>query len=100
MLIIKEFPEAYNRGSKRTNLVHHDLRDGDEGPQTWDWFVGYGKDGSCDFEGTWWDMICFARNILASKNTELVAREFYKPEWQNNNYTGEEKPYQFERQTP
>lgn len=46
-------------------------------------------------EGTWWDMICLARNILASENTKMVAPEFYKPERKNNNYYGEEISYEF-----
>lgn len=75
-------------GAKRANLGKSERLS--------DWFVGYGKDESCQFEGTWWDMICFARNVLANKNTELVAPEFYKPEWKSDNYYGEDKPYEFE----
>lgn len=59
------------------------------------WFFGYGKDQSCHLEGTWWDMICLARNILASENTKLAAPEYYHPEWENDNYLGEEIPYEF-----
>lgn len=65
-------------GGKRANLEISEW--------TSDWFVGYGKDESCQFEGTWWDMICFARNILASKNTEICCPEYYHPEFKNDNY--------------
>jgi hypothetical protein len=84
---IKEWPEKCLSGSKRTHITESDWLP--------DWFVGFGKEESCDFEGTWWDMICFARNILASENTKLVAPEFYKPELKNENYTGESRPYLF-----
>lgn len=85
MRTIKEWASDYESGSKRTNIRKSDWID--------DWFVGYGKDESCQFEGTWWDMICFARNILANENTKLCAPWFYKPEWANGNYVGEDKPY-------
>lgn len=90
MKTIKDFPDKYLRGAKRAKI----------GYSEWlpDWFVGYGKDEFCKFEGTWWDMICFARNVLASENTKLVAPEFYKPEWKNENYDGEEKPYIFKEE--
>ena len=82
---INKFTDEYVRGAKRANIHKNE----------WfgDWFVGYGKDESCQFEGTWWDMICFARNILASENTKITAPEFYKPEWENDNYNGEQAPY-------
>lgn len=80
-----DFKDTGVSGAKRANLEKSDWLG--------DWFVGYGKDTSCQFEGTWWDMICFARNVLASENTKLVAPEYYKPEWENSNYCGEEKPY-------
>lgn len=84
---VEKWPRSGTKGSKRTH-VH---------TSAWlpDWFVGFGKEPSCQFEGTWWDMICFARNILASENTKLVAPEFYKPDWGNDNYTGEDMPYEF-----
>lgn len=85
---IKSWPDKSLSGSKRTNIVQSDaMRD-------WDWFVGYGKNESCQFEGSWFDMVCFARNVLASENTKLAAPEFYKPEWQNDNYIGL-PPYEF-----
>ena len=74
-------------GAKRANIQ----------PSIWlpDWFVGFGKDESCQFEGTWWDMICFARNVLASPNTKQCAPEFYHHEFENENYCGEEIPYEY-----
>lgn len=86
-IAITKFIEKGCCGSKRTNIRSSKWIE--------DWFVGYGKDESCQFEGTWWDMICFARNVLANRNTMLVAPEYYKPEWENHNYAGEESPYVF-----
>ena len=74
----EKFPDQGTSGSKRTNIrASHWLED---------WFVGFGKDESCQFEGSWYDMVCFARNILASKNTKLIAPKYYKPKWENDNY--------------
>ncbi|MEN6397183.1 MAG: hypothetical protein ABFC78_11960 [Methanoregula sp.] len=89
-LVIEKWPESQVSGAKRATVRESILPD---------WFVGFGKDESCDFEGTWWDMICFARNILASENTRVVAPEFHKPEWKNENYVGEERPYLFGDET-
>lgn len=83
---VQKWPEDYIRGSKRTNLSLVG------GLPSWDWFVGSGKDESCQFEGSWWDMICFARNVLSSENTRLVAPEFYRPDWRIQHYT-EPGPY-------
>lgn len=79
--------EGLLSGAKRANIQ----------PSEWidDWFVGFGKDEGCQFEGTWWDMICFARNILANPNTQQCAPEYYHPEWENVNYCGEECPYTY-----
>ena len=84
---IEKWKSAYESGAKRANIRQLE----------WfpDWFVGYGKDESCTLEGTWWDMICLARNILASPNTEQCAPEWYHPEYANDNYCGEEKPYKY-----
>ena len=87
MIEVKEWKDEFISGAKRCNIDKCNWID--------DWFVGTGKDESCYLEGTWWDMICLARNILASKNTKMVAPEFYHPEWENINYRGEEKPYRF-----
>lgn len=84
---VTHWPEDYVPGAKRANIMLNDA-------MMPDWFVGFGKDESCQLEGTWWDMVCLARNILASDNTKLVASEFYKPEWKNYNRTGEDKPYE------
>lgn len=84
---IKEWKSTHESGAKRANIVKSDWLG--------DWFVGYGKDQSCQFEGTWWDMICFARNVLANPNTEMCAPEWYHPEWANDNYCGEEQPYEY-----
>jgi hypothetical protein len=85
---VNKWKDEYISGAKRAHIAYSDWLP--------DWFYGFGKDESCQFEGTWWDMICFARNVLASENTQMVAPEFYKPEWEVYNYTGEEKPYEFE----
>jgi hypothetical protein len=90
-VVIEKWPESQVSGAKRATVRESRILP--------DWFVGFGKDESCDFEGTWWDMICFARNILASENTRIVAPEFHKPEWKNENYTGEERPYLFGDET-
>lgn len=82
---INEWPEKFCKGGKRTHI--------EESAWSPDCFLGYGKDEACRFEGSWFDLICLAKNILASENTRLVAPEFYHPEWRNNHYTG--KPYNF-----
>lgn len=87
MMEIKKWESEYVSGAKRCNLAKSDWLG--------DWFVGTGKDESCYLEGTWWDMICLARNILASENTKLCSPEWYHPEYANNNYCGEEKPYKY-----
>lgn len=91
MKTIKEWPDSYLYGAKRCNLNKSEWLP--------DWFVGTGKDESCYLEGTWWDMICLARNILASENTKIAAPEFYHPEYANENWYGEEIPYQFEEES-
>ena len=84
---IKEWPVKGLRGSKRTNIEITDL-------EGWDWFGGFGKSDGCQFEGSWWDMVCFARNILASENTKLAAPEFYRPDLAVDHYT-EPGPYTY-----
>ena len=49
-------------------------------------FRMHGKDESCMVEGTWFDWVCFARNVLASENTRLCCPDLYRPEWANDNY--------------
>jgi hypothetical protein len=87
--IIHSWPDKNLTGSKRAHLWEPEYID--------DWFVGYGKDESCQFEGTWWDMICMARQILASENTRLAAPEMHMPlpEACKGNYTGGQ-PYEFD----
>lgn len=58
-------------GAKRANIVHSDWLD--------DWWVGHGKDESCQFEGSWADMANFASKILSHPNTEKVAPDLYRP---------------------
>lgn len=84
---INKWEQTFLYGAKRANI-----RESDWLP---DWFYGFGKDESCCFEGTWWDMICFARNVLASPNTKRCAPEYYHPEYLNDNYCGEECPYEY-----
>lgn len=83
---IEHWASSEESGGKRANIRASEYFS--------DWFIGYGKDESCQFEGTWWDMICLARNILSSPNTKQCAPEFYHPEFRNDNYCGEEKPYE------
>lgn len=45
-----------------------------------------GKDESCVVEGTWFDWVCFACNILASKNTQALCPNLYEPALANDNY--------------
>ena len=84
---ITRWEKSCERGAKRANIRKSEWLP--------DWFVGFGKDESCCFEGDWWDMICFARNVLASPNTKQCAPEWYHPEYANSNYVGEEKPYEY-----
>lgn len=87
--VVREWPDQRISGAERTNITKSDWLG--------DWFVGYGKDESCVFEGTWWDMICFARNVLASENTQICAPQFYMPGLKSNNYAGEQ-PYEYKEE--
>ena len=51
-------------------------------PSDWleDWWVGYGKDESCQFEGRWLDIAIFAAKVLQNENTKLVAPNLYRPD--------------------
>lgn len=51
-----------------------------------DMFRLHGKDESCMVEGTWFDWVCFACNILAHDNTKAIAPDLYEPKLQNGNY--------------
>lgn len=76
-------PPSYLDGGKRTNLKR----------SKWmgSWWVGYGKDESCQFEGPWSHMVILAAKILRHPATELVAPNLYRPDLiltpeQENNY--------------
>lgn len=88
--IIAEWPDKSVSGSKNMSM-ESDLNEY-EGPV--DYFIGCGRELSCQPNGTWWDVICLARNILASENTKLAAPEYYHPEMKNENYADTE-PYIF-----
>lgn len=49
-------------------------------------FRGSGKDESCCVEGSWWDWVCFACNVLSSENTKIVCPDAYEPKLANDNY--------------
>lgn len=60
------------RGGKRTNLSHSHNIDG--------WWVGIGKDESCQFEGPWEHMAILAAKILRHPNTQKVTPNLYQPD--------------------
>ena len=72
-----DWPETYFNAGKRTHLKTGTLAD---------WFVGYGKEKSCQFEGPWHAMVVLAALILSSENTRLAVKhselpdELYCPE--------------------
>lgn len=68
----KGLERVHMRGSKRTNLWHSEWLD--------DWWVGTGKDDSCQFEGSWEDLAILAAKILRHPNTEQVAPNLYLPD--------------------
>ena len=81
---IKVDTDVHLMGGKRAHIVGTDIKD-------WDWFVGYGKDESCQFEGPWLHMAIIAAQILRHPNTQKVAPNLYMPdipitEEQENNY--------------
>lgn len=49
-------------------------------------FRMHGKDEGCMVEGSWFDWICFAHNVLASENTKNFAPSLHRPELKNDNY--------------
>jgi hypothetical protein len=61
----------YLSGGKRTHIAASEWID--------DWWVGFGKDESCQFEGPWHHMANLAARILAHPNTEKVAPALYCP---------------------
>lgn len=60
-------------GGKRAHLTPSHSED-------WDWWVGYGKDESCQFEGPWLHMAIIAAKILRHPNTQKVAPNLYQPD--------------------
>jgi len=78
--LIKGWEENSLKGAKRVN-INNNRSDID------DWFIGYGKDRSCQIEGNWTDWVNLALKILSSENTrQLVeegsgfSEEIYQPE--------------------
>lgn len=61
------------------NVVEKVLDSGDK-------FRLYGKDETCMVEGTWFDWCCFACNVLASENTNVLCPDLYEPALGNDNY--------------
>lgn len=59
-------------GGKRTNIGHSEGID--------DWWIGWGKDESCQFEGPWDHLAILAAKILRHPNTEKVAANLYRPD--------------------
>ena len=64
---ISYWSETSMTGGKRTNTRQSD--------NLGDWFVGYGKDRSCIFEGDWYALVTLALKILSSPNTEKLVEE-------------------------
>ena len=64
--------KVFLSGGKRTHIEHSDWID--------DWWVGYGKDESCQFEGPWLAMAVLAAKILRHPNTEKEAPNLYLPD--------------------
>lgn len=62
-------------GGKRTNIDHtsHDT----ESMSDWNWWVGWGKDQSCQFEGPWQHMAILAAKILRHPNTKAVCPNLF-----------------------
>ncbi len=58
------------QGGKRANIRPSDDTE-------WDWWVGYGKDESCQFEGPWLHLAILAAKILSHPNTRTVAPNLY-----------------------
>lgn len=57
---------------KRAHIVPAD-ESGD-----WDWWVGFGKDESCQYEGPWLHHAIMAAKILSHPNTKAVAPNLYR----------------------
>jgi hypothetical protein len=77
-------PPDYLSGGKRTNLRVSEWLPG--------WWVGFGKDESCQFEGPWYDIVILAAKVLRDPATAIVAPNLYRPDLvltaeQERNYT-------------
>lgn len=60
-------------GGKRANICRGFYGDDD-------WWIGFGKDQSCQLEGTWRDLAILAAKILRHANTREVAPNLYSPD--------------------
>ncbi len=81
-------PPSYLSGGKRTHLSRREWMS--------DWWVGYGKDEGCQFEGPWAAMTYLAAKILSHPATEVTSPNLYRPDLadaltheQASNYTEE-----------
>jgi hypothetical protein len=70
-----EYP-VWNQSKNAVDIV---LNSGDK-------FRLSGKDESCCVEGSWFDWCCFACNVLASENTNVLCPDLYEPALGNDNY--------------
>jgi len=64
------------QGGKRANIGNS------QNIEDWDWWVGWGKDKSCQFEGPWAHMAILAAKILRHPNTKAVCPNLYQPDIQ------------------
>jgi hypothetical protein len=62
-------------GGKRTNIGHASDANGNDAD--WNWWVGWGKDDSCQFEGPWQHMAILAAKILRHPNTKAVCPNLF-----------------------
>lgn len=78
-----KFKDLYISGGKRANIINSKeygmecFLDGSE-VSDYDWWVGFGKDSTCRFEGTWEHMVETAIQILSSENTKKISPEIYE----------------------
>lgn len=76
-------------GGKRTNIgqsdeTYNEMAEYDSTISTFpvatDWWIGWGKDTGCQFEGPWKAMAILAAKILRHPNTKAVAPNLYTPD--------------------
>jgi len=62
-------------GGKRANIGHTSEvhSNGDD----WDWWAGWGKSESCQFEGPWQHMAILAAKILRHPNTKAACPNLF-----------------------